>query len=60
MPHWKELGHNDGLGNWVADEYQFPKNGTALEILCFLYDGVTNRGRGESLQSPHMFYLAND
>lgn len=48
MPHQKELGHNDGSGNWIPDEYQFPKNGTAAELLCFLHDGLTNRGRGKS------------
>lgn len=47
LPYWKEFGRNEGLGNWIPEEYQFPKNGTADEIVCFLYDSLSSRGRGQ-------------
>lgn len=42
--YYKELGHNEGKGNFVADARQFPPDGSVKDLICFLYDSVTGRG----------------
>lgn len=50
--YYKEIGHNEGAGNFIpaAENLQFPPNGTVTDLICWIYDSFTGRGRaGESL-----------
>lgn len=45
--NWRPLGHNTGAGNFTADARQFPLNGTGVDMLCFLYDQITDNWPGK-------------
>lgn len=48
MMYKRPIGHNTGRGNFTEDARQFPDDGTATDIICLLYNQVTDNFPGES------------
>ena len=47
MMYKRPIGHNTGRGNFTEDMRQFPDDGTVTDMICLLYNQVTDNFPGK-------------